>query len=115
VRRRVHSGPDVVSRAADFGRLKVESALDVADIAIGPKIDRERATTRDSQTVIRISIFRRTWNPNPIFGQQITPGENAHQVGKTTMSKLDGKVAVVTGSARGLGKVLWIGGQGRGH
>jgi hypothetical protein len=30
---------DVVSRAADFGRLKLVSPLDVADIAIGPKID----------------------------------------------------------------------------
>jgi hypothetical protein len=30
--------PDVVSRAADFERLKVVSPLDVADIAIGPKI-----------------------------------------------------------------------------
>jgi hypothetical protein len=29
----------VVSRAADFGRLKIVSSLDVTDIAIGPKID----------------------------------------------------------------------------
>jgi 3-oxoacyl-[acyl-carrier protein] reductase len=36
--------------------------------------------------------------------QQITPGKNAHQGGKTTMSKLDGKVAIVTGAARGLGR-----------
>jgi hypothetical protein len=42
--------PNVVSRAADFGRLKVVSPLDVADIAIGPKIDengQRRATTAD--------------------------------------------------------------------
>jgi hypothetical protein len=39
---RVHNVPDVVSRAADFERLKVASARDVADIAIGPKIDENR-------------------------------------------------------------------------
>jgi hypothetical protein len=31
--------PNVVSRAAAFGRLKVVSPLDIADIAIEPKID----------------------------------------------------------------------------
>jgi hypothetical protein len=30
--------PNAVSRAADFGRLKVMSSPDVADIAIGSKI-----------------------------------------------------------------------------
>ena len=42
--------PDVVSRAADFEPLKVVSPLDVADIAIGPKIGengQRRVTTAD--------------------------------------------------------------------
>jgi hypothetical protein len=42
--------PDVVSRAADFERLKVVSPLDVADIAIGSKIHengQRRVTTGD--------------------------------------------------------------------
>jgi hypothetical protein len=41
---------DVVSRAADFERLKVASPLDVADIAIGRKVDENRqpcVTTAD--------------------------------------------------------------------
>ena len=37
-RSRLHNVPDVVSREADFEPLKVVSPLDVADIAIGPKI-----------------------------------------------------------------------------
>jgi hypothetical protein len=46
----LHNVPDVVSRAADFEPLKVVSPLDVADIAIGPKIGengQRRATTAD--------------------------------------------------------------------
>jgi len=42
--------PDVVSCAADFERLKVMSSPDVADIAIGLKIDenrQRRVTTAD--------------------------------------------------------------------
>jgi hypothetical protein len=42
--------PDVLSRAADFEPLKVVSPLDVADIAIGPKIGengQRRVTTAD--------------------------------------------------------------------
>src|SRR6202043_148448 len=54
--------------------------------------------------VIGISIFRGTWNQNPVFGHQVIPGENAGQGGKTTLDKLDGKVAIVTGAARGLGR-----------
>jgi hypothetical protein len=41
---------NVASRAADFGRLKVLPPLDVADIAIEPKIDengQRRVTTAD--------------------------------------------------------------------
>jgi hypothetical protein len=49
-RSRLHNVPDVVSRAADFERLKVVSPLDVADIAIGLKIDengQRHVTTAD--------------------------------------------------------------------
>ena len=57
-RRRVHSVPNVVSCAADFGRLKVVSSLDVADIAIGPKIHenrQRRVTTADGNPEFDLS------------------------------------------------------------
>jgi hypothetical protein len=47
--------PNVVSRAADFGRLKVVSSLDVA---IGPKIDengQRRVTTADGNSDFDLS------------------------------------------------------------
>src|ERR1700731_1601351 len=70
----------------------------------GRKAARTGKAERPRQTVIGISIFRQTWNQNPVFGQQVIPGKNAGQGGKTTMDKLDGKVAIVTGAARGLGR-----------
>jgi hypothetical protein len=90
-RRRVHSVPNVVSRAADFGRLTVVSSLDVADIAIGPKIDengQRRVSTADG-------------NPDFDLSTGIT-GTGKRK--RTIMGKLDEKVAIVTGAARGLGR-----------
>jgi hypothetical protein len=83
--------PDVVSRAADFEPLKVVSPLDVADIAIGPKIGenrQRRVTTADG-------------NPDFDLSTGIT-GTGKRE--RTIMGKLDGKVAIVTGAARGLGR-----------
>ena len=83
--------PDVVSCAADFERLKVMSSPDVADIAVGPKIDengQQRVTTADD-------------NPDFDLSTGIT-GTGKRE--RTIMGKLDGKVVIVTGAARGLGR-----------
>ena len=79
--------PNVVSRAADFERLKVMSP-DVADIAIGSKIHengQRRVITADG-------------NPDFDLSTGIT-GTGKRE--RTIMGKLDGKVAIVTGAARG--------------
>jgi short chain dehydrogenase len=83
--------PDVVSCAADFERLKVMSSPNVADIAIGSKVHengQRRVTTEDG-------------NPDFDLSTGIT-GTGKRE--RTIMGKLDGKVAIVTGAARGLGR-----------
>jgi hypothetical protein len=83
--------PDVVSCAADFERLKVMSSPDVADIAIGSKVHengQRRVTTPDGNRDFDLSTG--------ITGT----GKRERAI----MGKLDGKVAIVTGAARGLGR-----------
>jgi 3-oxoacyl-[acyl-carrier protein] reductase len=80
--------PDVVSCAADFERLKVMSS---PDVAIGSKIHKNgqrRVTTADG-------------NPDFDLSTGIT---GAGKRKRTIMGKLDEKVAIVTGAARGLGR-----------
>ena len=75
----------------DFERLKVMSSPDVADIAIGSKIHengQRRVTTADGNLDFDLSTG-------------IT-GRGKRE--RTIMGKLDGKVAIVTGAARGLGR-----------
>jgi short chain dehydrogenase len=80
-----------VRRTSGGSKFKVVSSLDVTDIAIGPKIDengQRRVSTADG-------------NPDFDLSTGIT-GTGKRK--RTIMGKLDEKVAIVTGAARGLGR-----------